>query len=70
MAGVFDIELQDGELGQDVSDDDAIEIEEVRYVFLAYLNIKPEWFVVQVSVYWCFRGNVNGSGVYVHMIVS
>jgi len=42
MAGVFDIELQDGELGQDVSDDDAIEIEEVRYVFLAYLNIKPE----------------------------
>jgi len=42
MAGVFDIELQDGELGQDVSDDDAIEIEEVRYVFLAYLNTKPE----------------------------
>lgn len=31
MAGVFDIELQDGELGQDVSDDDAIEIEEGDY---------------------------------------
>lgn len=30
MAGVFDIEIPDGELGQDVSDDDAIEIEEVR----------------------------------------
>lgn len=70
MAGVFDIELQDGELGQDVSDDDAIEIEEVRYVFLSNLNIKPEWFVLQLSICWCFRGNVNGSGVYVHVIVS
>jgi hypothetical protein len=33
MAGVFDIEIPDGELGQDVSDDDAIEIEEVRQCF-------------------------------------
>ncbi|KDR09984.1 ribosomal protein S6 kinase beta-1-like isoform X2 [Zootermopsis nevadensis] len=31
MAGVFDIELPDGELGQDLSDDDAIEIEEGDY---------------------------------------
>lgn len=47
MAGVFDIELQDGELGQDVSDDDAIEIEEVRYKICFSFKFKHKIRVIR-----------------------